>query len=141
MDVSVNVGLLGAAASAFISRPHKLLIDGKWVAPQGGKTFPVFDPATGGQIAQVADGGPADIDLAVKAARRAFETVERNARAQAQLIDDLLDVSRIVTGKLRVDVRPIDPNSFIEAAVEAGRRTVARIEDQRADERRRTIPA
>ncbi|HEX8336195.1 MAG TPA: hybrid sensor histidine kinase/response regulator, partial [Pyrinomonadaceae bacterium] len=49
------------------------------------------------------------------------ETVERNARAQAQLIDDLLDVSRIVTGKLRIDVRPVDPNSFIEAAVEAVR--------------------
>ncbi|MDB5489341.1 MAG: betaine-aldehyde dehydrogenase, partial [Reyranella sp.] len=61
MDVSVNVGRLGAAASAFISKPHKLLIDGKWVAPQGGKSFAVFDPATGGQIAQVADGGAADI--------------------------------------------------------------------------------
>ena len=51
----------------------------------------------------------------------AFETIERNARAQAQLIEDLLDVSRIITGKLRVDVRPVDPNSFIEAAVEAVR--------------------
>ena len=56
-----------------------------------------------------------------ESARRAFETVERNARAQAQLIDDLLDVSRIVTGKLRIDVRPVDPNSFIEAAIEAVR--------------------
>jgi PAS domain S-box-containing protein len=51
----------------------------------------------------------------------AFETIERNARAQAQLIEDLLDVSRIITGKLRIDVRPVDPNSFIEAAVEAVR--------------------
>ncbi len=50
-----------------------------------------------------------------------YETIERNARAQSQLIDDLLDVSRIITGKLRIDVRPIDPNSFIEAAVEAVR--------------------
>ncbi len=54
-------------------------------------------------------------------ASKALETIERNARAQAQLIDDLLDVSRIVTGKLRLDVRPIDPNSFIEAAIEAVR--------------------
>ena len=46
MDVSVNVGRLGAAASAFISKPHKLLIDGKWVAPKGGRSFKVFDPAT-----------------------------------------------------------------------------------------------
>ena len=52
---------------------------------------------------------------------KALDTIERNARAQAQLIDDLLDVSRIVTGKLRMDVRPSDPNSFIDAAVEAVR--------------------
>ncbi|HEX5705712.1 MAG TPA: PAS domain S-box protein [Pyrinomonadaceae bacterium] len=52
---------------------------------------------------------------------KAFETIERNARAQAQLIDDLLDVSRAITGKLRIDVRPLDPNSFIESAIEAVR--------------------
>ena len=52
---------------------------------------------------------------------KALDTIERNARAQAQLIDDLLDVSRIITGKLRMDVRPADPNSFIDAAVEAVR--------------------
>ncbi|HEU4869696.1 MAG TPA: PAS domain S-box protein [Pyrinomonadaceae bacterium] len=50
---------------------------------------------------------------------KALDTIERNARAQAQLVDDLLDVSRIITGKLRMDVRPSDPNSFIDAAVEA----------------------
>jgi len=50
---------------------------------------------------------------------KALDTIERNARAQAQLVDDLLDVSRIITGKLRMDVRPVDPNSFIDAAVEA----------------------
>jgi signal transduction histidine kinase/ActR/RegA family two-component response regulator len=52
---------------------------------------------------------------------KALDTIERNARAQAQLIDDLLDVSRIITGKLRMDVRPSDPNGFIDAAVEAVR--------------------
>ncbi len=50
---------------------------------------------------------------------KALHTIERNARAQAQLIDDLLDVSRIITGKLRMDVRPADPNLFIDAAFEA----------------------
>ena len=59
--------------------------------------------------------------LAGRDALAAYETIERNARAQSQLIDDLLDVSRIITGKLRIDVRPVDPNSFIEAAVEAVR--------------------
>jgi PAS domain S-box-containing protein len=47
------------------------------------------------------------------------ETIERNARAQSQLIDDLLDVSRIITGKMRLDVRAVEPHSFIESAIEA----------------------
>jgi PAS domain S-box-containing protein len=50
---------------------------------------------------------------------KALNTIERNARAQAQLIEDLLDVSHIITGKLRMDVRPADPNLFIEAAIES----------------------
>jgi signal transduction histidine kinase/ActR/RegA family two-component response regulator len=50
---------------------------------------------------------------------RALDTIERNARAQAQLIEDLLDVSRIITGKFKMDVRPIDPAGFTEAAIEA----------------------
>jgi PAS domain S-box-containing protein len=54
-----------------------------------------------------------------KSASSALETIERNARAQSQLIDDLLDVSRIITGKLRLDVRQVDPGSLIEAAIEA----------------------
>ena len=59
--------------------------------------------------------------LASEDGSKALETIERNARSQAQLIDDLLDVSRIITGKLRLDVRPVDPNFFIEAAIEAVR--------------------
>jgi PAS domain S-box-containing protein len=59
--------------------------------------------------------------LSEENAAKALDTIERNARAQAQLVDDLLDVSRIITGKLRMDVRPADPNSFIDAAVEAVR--------------------
>ncbi|WDT81601.1 MAG: PAS domain S-box protein [Candidatus Manganitrophus sp.] len=48
----------------------------------------------------------------------AYETIERNAKAQAQLIDDLLDVSRIIAGKLRLDVRWIELKPVIEAAIE-----------------------
>jgi len=54
-----------------------------------------------------------------KASAHALETVERNARSQNQLIEDLLDVSRIITGKLRLDVRAVAPAEVIEAAVEA----------------------
>jgi len=49
----------------------------------------------------------------------AYNAIERNATAQAQLVEDLLDVSRIVTGKLRLDVRPTALGGVIEAAVEA----------------------
>jgi signal transduction histidine kinase/ActR/RegA family two-component response regulator len=49
---------------------------------------------------------------------RALESIERNARAQARLIEDLLEVSRIVTGKLRLQVRPADLATIVDSAVE-----------------------
>jgi signal transduction histidine kinase/ActR/RegA family two-component response regulator len=52
---------------------------------------------------------------------RALEAIERNARAQSQLIEDLLDISRIVTGKLRLDVRLVEPLVVVEAALDAVR--------------------
>jgi len=52
---------------------------------------------------------------------RAVETIERNARSQSQLIDDLLDVSRIITGKLQIEPRSVELGAVIEAAVEAVR--------------------
>jgi phenylacetaldehyde dehydrogenase len=57
----------------FVTTTRPMLIDGKWTEAKSGKTFPVFDPSTGETIAQVAAGDKEDIDLAVKAARRAFE--------------------------------------------------------------------
>lgn len=58
-----------------------------------------------------------------KAARRAIEIINRNARSQGQIIEDILDVSRIITGKLRLDMRLIDPAHVIESAVESSRPT------------------
>ena len=46
-----------------------------------------------------------------------LDAIDRNARVQAQLIDDLLDVSRIVSGKLNLDVRPLDIASVVRAAI------------------------
>lgn len=51
--------------------------------------------------------------------QRAIETIERNARAQAQIVEDLLDISRIVSGKLRLNVQLFSPHASLEAAVEA----------------------
>src|SRR6185503_10292830 len=49
---------------------------------------------------------------------RALATVERNARAQARLIDDLLDVSRAISGKLRLETRPVNVAEVVRAAVD-----------------------
>ncbi|MGV6874128.1 aldehyde dehydrogenase family protein [Pseudochelatococcus sp. B33] len=64
---------IGQQAATFLARQHKLLIDGKWVAACMGRVFDTYDPGTGKVIARIAEGDAADIDLAVKAARRAFE--------------------------------------------------------------------
>jgi signal transduction histidine kinase len=52
---------------------------------------------------------------------RALATIERNARTQAQLVEDLLDISRIITGKLKIVVGPVDVVGAIEAALEVVR--------------------
>jgi PAS domain S-box-containing protein len=51
--------------------------------------------------------------------RRAIEVIDRNARAQVQLIDDLLDLSRIMTGKLRLDLQQVAMLDVVQAAVDA----------------------
>ena len=56
-------------------------------------------------------------------AARAIETIERNARSQARLIDDLLDVSRIITGNLRLDLHPLNLAPIVGAALDALRPT------------------
>jgi CheY-like chemotaxis protein len=54
---------------------------------------------------------------------RAIETIERNAQAQAQLIEDLLDVSRIVSGKLRLEMRPVHVGDVVSEALDTVRPT------------------
>jgi PAS domain S-box-containing protein len=51
--------------------------------------------------------------------QRGLHTIERNARAQAQLIEDLLDMSRITSGKVRLDVQVLAPQTIAEAAIDA----------------------
>jgi PAS domain S-box-containing protein len=55
---------------------------------------------------------------------RALETIERNAQSQAQMIEDILDVSRIIRGKLQLNLRPITLIPVIEAAIDAVRPSV-----------------
>ena len=65
---------ISARAQSFLRGAKKNFIDGKWVAAASGKTFDVFNPATGDVIAQCASGDAEDINRAVAAARRAFDS-------------------------------------------------------------------
>jgi phenylacetaldehyde dehydrogenase len=66
----------GAAAARFLSTPRQMLIGGDWRDAASGRSIDVRDPATGETITTVPDGGAADVDDAVRAARVAFESAE-----------------------------------------------------------------
>jgi phenylacetaldehyde dehydrogenase len=74
MNVMLHPVPVPDLAARFIAKPLQLLIGDAWVNAKSGKTFDVFDPATGLPIAKAAEGDAADIDAAVAAARRAFES-------------------------------------------------------------------
>jgi len=74
MSAVIKEDQTSGLVAQFLAAPKKLLIDGKWVAAASGKTFEVKNPATGTTIARVAEGDKTDIELAVRAARRAFES-------------------------------------------------------------------
>src|SRR5271156_2038251 len=80
-----------------VAKAHqtKLLIDGKWRDSVGGETFATINPATEEVIAEVAEGDAADIDLAVKAARKAFDSGAwrtMDARDRGRLMNKLADL-------------------------------------------------
>ena len=60
-------------------------------------------------------------NLSEDKAMRALETIERNARSQAKIIEDIVDISRIITGKLRLQVHPVNLVTVIEAAIDSVR--------------------
>src|SRR5215467_2787700 len=73
MDTVTLDKRLSQPAKEFLHQPSRLLIDGKLVEAASGKTFPVYNPATGAILMQVAEADSADVDRAVKAARKAFD--------------------------------------------------------------------
>ncbi len=62
-----------------------------------------------------------EADKSAEEQRRAIEVIDRNARAQVQLIDDLLDLSRVMTGKLRLNLQQVSFSDVVEAAVDSAR--------------------
>ena len=110
------------AVRKFLAEQHQLLIDGRWVAPKGGESFAVENPATEEPIARVAKGGKADVDLAVRAARQAFERgpwrtmtpsergklIWRLADAIEQHADELAQLESLDNGKPLAVARAAD---------------------------------
>ena len=90
LNLGPNPGLdsrLGVRAATFARSKQQMLIDGEFVSATTGKTFPVFNPATGEVICEVPEADHLDVDKAVHAARRAFDsgpwsTVSPSARGQ-----------------------------------------------------------
>jgi aldehyde dehydrogenase (NAD+) len=94
-------------------KPRKLFIDGKWREALSGKTFPTINPATEEVITRVAEGDEGDIDLAVRAARKAFEEGPWSTMAAAdrgkllwnigdlimKYADELAELETLDTGK------------------------------------------
>ena len=108
--------------AAWLSKPHQHLINGRWVASASGKTFDVFNPADGARIARVAEGDVEDINRAVTAARRAFESGPWHGmtpRERGKLLwrigdkilehgDELAELESIDNGKPRAVARVAD---------------------------------
>ena len=104
-----------AGVAAFLRRPARLLIGGEWVQSESSIRIPVIDPATGAEVASIADANRADVDKAVAAAREAFERgawakmlpAEREALIWrlADLIDkhadELAEIESIDNGKTK----------------------------------------
>src|SRR2546423_10582273 len=123
----VNAMTTATAAKPRTTRPPQvkdqpLFIGGKWQDSASGKTFPTINPATGETICQVAEGDKADIDLAVRAARRAFEEgpwpkmsasergrlLHRLADLIEQNLDELAALESLDNGKPLRDARTAD---------------------------------
>jgi phenylacetaldehyde dehydrogenase len=72
--MATTIAQLSKNLTTFLDQPKRMLIDGEWIDSASGKTFESFNPATGEPLARVAEGDRTDIDRAVKAARKAFES-------------------------------------------------------------------
>ena len=89
-------GVKSTAALDFLKRPKQLLIGGKWVPSKSGKTFETINPANEEILALVAEGDKADIDEAVKVARKAYEEGEWSKIGPHQRARYLLKIADLI---------------------------------------------
>ena len=85
-----------ARCSIFLRKPKQLLIGGKWVPAKSGKTFETINPANEEVLALAAEGDKADVDEAVKAARKALETANGRPSARISARRYLLKIADLI---------------------------------------------
>jgi len=77
--------------------PLTFYIDGAWVASEGGRPYDVIDPSTEQPVTEITLGSAADVDRAVAAARRAFETFSQTTpEERADLLDRVIEVYKFL---------------------------------------------
>jgi phenylacetaldehyde dehydrogenase len=123
MSVSIaNQPAPSAGVVSFLRRPARLLIGGEWVQSESNVQIPVVDPATGAEIASIADANRADVDKAVAAAREAFAKGAWSSMSPAareallwrladlidQHADELAELESIDNGKTKFMARVVD---------------------------------
>src|ERR1700692_3520401 len=89
-------GIISNALLALLRKPKQLLIGGKWVPARSGKTFETINPANEEVLALVAEGDKADVDEAVKAARKAFEEGKWRRISPHQRTRYLLNIAELI---------------------------------------------
>lgn len=112
-----NVGLLERESSARATAEESNRLKDEFLATVSHELRTPLTAILGWSL--LLEGGSLESDMAA----RAIETIKRNAKAQAQIIDDILDVSRIITGNLYLELQPIELESVLEAAVNVVRPT------------------
>jgi PAS domain S-box-containing protein len=112
-----NVGLLERESKARASAEESNRLKDEFLATVSHELRTPLTAILG--WAKLLEGGSMETDMA----KRAIATITRNAQAQAQIIEDILDVSRIITGNLYFELRPIELESLLEAAVNVVRPT------------------
>ncbi len=118
MDFTAHSNLVSAETVAFFKKQHSMFIDGKWVDAVGGARLDVHDPADEKHIGTVPAGDQKDIDLAVAAARRAFESGDWHDMRPAQRERLLLKLADLVEANAQsiAEIESIDNGKSVMVA-------------------------
>jgi phenylacetaldehyde dehydrogenase len=118
MDFTEHSNLISADTAAFFKKQHKMLIDGQWTDAIGGARLEVHNPADEQLIASVPAGEQQDIDLAVLAARKAFESGDWHDMRPAQRERLLLKLADLVEANAQsiAEIESIDNGKSVNVA-------------------------